>query len=155
NGGVGGTWHENRYPGARVDTPSRNYFHAFAVDYPCPGAFCPQEVNEAYMNWIADHFDLRGDIAFNTEGKSVVWDERDKRWNVSAVGPDGQAQSWQANAVISCAGFLNRPNLPEFEGADTFEGLVFHTARWPKDVDFSGKRVAMLGSGATGYQMAP
>jgi 4-hydroxyacetophenone monooxygenase len=154
NAAVGGTWHENRYPGARVDTPSRNYFHAFAVNYPCPGAFCPQQVNETYLNWIADHYGLRDNIEFSTEVKSAVWDEAAKHWVVSAVGPDGE-RSWRANAVIGCVGFLNRPNTPEFEGEGSFKGEIFHTARWPKNPDLAGKRVGVIGSGATGYQMVP
>ena len=154
NPGVGGTWHENRYPGARVDTPSRNYFHIFAKDYPCPGPYCPQSVNQGYFDWVADNFDLRGDIVFNTEVKSMVWDEASKTYDVKAEGPDGP-RSWKANAIISGVGFLNRPNLPEIEGAKDFKGQIIHTARWPDDANLAGKRVAVIGSGATSYQMVP
>jgi len=154
NAQVGGTWHENRYPGARVDTPSRNYFHAFAVDYPCPNPFCPQEVNEAYMNWIADEFALRDSIEFNTEVTSIRWNEKERIYDIVATGPDGERR-WQANAVISCIGFLNRPNMPELDGAKSFKGEIIHTSRWPKNPDFTGKRVAVIGSGATSYQMVP
>jgi 4-hydroxyacetophenone monooxygenase len=149
NGAVGGTWYENRYPGARVDTTSLNYFHTFAVDYPCPYPFCPQE-----QNWIADKFELRQDIDFNTEIKSMAWSEEQKLWEISATGPDGP-RHYRANAVISCVGFLNRPNVPDIEGAASFDGPIVHTARWPEGIDLQGKRVAILGSGATGYQTVP
>jgi 4-hydroxyacetophenone monooxygenase len=154
NGEVGGTWHENRYPGARLDTTSRSYFHSFGVDFPCPAPFSVQAHNGRYMRWVADHFDLRGDIAFNTEVSSVVWDEGDQLWTISARGPDGP-RIWRANAVISAVGFLNRPNVADFEGRDSFEGQTLHTSAWPEGLDTNGKRVAVIGSGATGYQLVP
>ncbi len=154
NGGVGGTWHENRYPGARVDSLSRIYFNAFGADFPCPAAFCLQEVQERYFNWVADHFDIRGDIVFNTEVKSLTWDEADQRWDILSVGPDGEGRQ-RFNAVITAVGYLSRPNVAEIPGADSFEGPQFHTARWPEGLDLSGKRVAVVGSGATAYQSVP
>ena len=90
NAGVGGTWFENRYPGCRVDTPSLSYTNLFGLDYEFPYAFCPQSVNEQYFNWVADHFDIRRSIEFNTEVKSVVWDEEAKSWEIrrsSRVAP--------------------------------------------------------------------
>ena len=154
NGEVGGTWHENRYPGARLDTLSRIYFHIFGIDYQCKSPFSPAQDNEAYFHWMADRFALRDDIAFDTEVKSAVWDEAAGLWEISAIGPDGP-KSWRANAVISAVGFLNRPNIPDFPGADSFEGPIVHTSRWPQDLDVTGKRVAVIGSGATGYQTTP
>lgn len=154
NSGVGGTWFENRYPGARVDTPSRGYTHVYGVDFPYPNPFCPQSENEKYFNWIADNFDLRGDIEFDTEVKMVAWDEQAGLWEVQAVGPQG-ARTWRANAIISAVGLLSRPNVPEFEGLNQFSGEVLHTARWQADLDVTGKRVAVIGSGCTSYQMIP
>ncbi len=154
NGGVGGTWHENRYPGARVDTASRTYFHSFGIDYQCPNPFCEQKENEKYFNWATDTFGIRDNIVFNTEVKSMVWNETDKLWDIQAEGPDGPV-SWRANGVISGVGFLNRPNVPELPGADSFKGTIVHTARWPAGLDYAGKKVAVIGSGATGYQMVP
>lgn len=154
NGEVGGTWHENRYPGARVDSPSRTYFNAFSTDFELPGGYCPQGVNERYFNWVADHFDLRDNIAFNTEVRSMKWDEASATWTVGVDGPSG-AQRLHANVVMPCVGFLNRPNMPDIEGAEIFAGRQFHTARWPRDLDLTGKRVAVIGSGATSYQMMP
>jgi 4-hydroxyacetophenone monooxygenase len=154
NSSVGGTWHENRYPGARLDTLSRIYFHIFGIDYQCKSPFSPAPDNEAYFHWMADRFSLAEDVQFDTEVKSVIWDEDSKLWEISAIGPDGP-MSWRANAVISAVGFLNRPNLPDFPGMDSFEGPIVHTSRWPDDLDVTGKRVAVIGSGATGYQTTP
>jgi 4-hydroxyacetophenone monooxygenase len=154
NSGVGGTWFENRYPGARVDSPSRNYTHIFGAEYLPPYAFCPWDENERYFNWLADRFDVRDSIAFDTEVTSVVWDEGGAEWEVTAEGPEGR-RVWRANAVISAVGFLSRPNLPEIDGADEFGGQAFHTARWPQDLDLAGKRVAVIGTGCTGYQLIP
>jgi 4-hydroxyacetophenone monooxygenase len=154
NDEVGGTWHENRYPGARVDSPSRTYTHIYGVDFEYPNAFCPQSENLRYFRWVADHFDIRKDITFKTEVKSVIWDETEKLWEIKADGPDGP-RVWRANAVITSVGFLARPNMPSIEGMETFAGKAFHTARWPAGLDLKGKRVAVIGTGATGYQLIP
>ena len=154
NDEVGGTWHENRYPGARVDSPSRTYTHIYGVDFEYPNAFCPQSENLRYFEWVADHFDIRKDITFKTEVKSVIWDETAKVWEIKADGPDGP-RVWRANAVITSVGFLARPNMPSIEGMETFAGKAFHTARWPANLDLKGKRVAVIGTGATGYQLIP
>lgn len=154
NAGVGGTWFENRYPGARVDSPSRTYSHTFGADFEYPNPFCEQNENEKYFNWVTDKFGVRQNIEFNTEVKSVIWDEAAKVWEIEAVGPDGP-RVWHANAVISGVGFLARPNIPNLEGLATFEGPAFHTARWPVDLDLTGKRVAVVGSGCSSYQLMP
>jgi len=153
NPGVGGTWYENRYPGARVDTGSRTYTHIFGADFPYPSPYCPQIENEKYLNWVADHFDVRKNIVFGTEVRSLVWDEASTGWHLITRGPDGE-QSRRADAVIVAVGFLSRPNIPQIDGLETFRGRYFHTARWPSDVDITGKRVAVVGSGCTGYQLA-
>jgi 4-hydroxyacetophenone monooxygenase len=154
NADVGGTWYENRYPGARVDSTSRTYTHMYGVDFGYPNAFCPQRENLRYFKWVAEHFGLREDISFDTEVESVVWDDAAKLWEIHAVGPGG-ADVRRANAVIASVGFLSRPHLPSIEGMDAFRGRSFHTARWPADLDLAGKRVAVIGTGATGYQLIP
>jgi 4-hydroxyacetophenone monooxygenase len=151
---VGGTWFENRYPGARVDSPSRSYTHLFGVDFPYPYSFCPRDENLAYMRWVADTFALRDEIVFNTEVKSVVWDEAAQEWEITAVGPEGR-KAWRVNAVISCVGFLSRPSMPDIPGMERFQGVACHTAQWPSDLDLAGRRVAVIGSGASGYQTTP
>jgi len=155
NAGVGGTWYENRYPGARVDTPSRSYTNLFGVDFPCPYPYGTYAENQKYYDWVADEFDLRKDITFNTEVHSLRWDEASAQWEIQASGPDGKQQTVRSNAVISAVGFLNRPNMPDIEGMDAFEGRSWHTARWPDDADLRGKRVAVIGTGCTGYQLIP
>ena len=90
NTGVGGTWFENRYPGARVDTPSRAYTHTFGAGFEYPNPFCAQSENEKYFNWIADEFGVRDHIEFETEVKSVIWDDDAKVWEITAVGPTGR-----------------------------------------------------------------
>ena len=154
NAGVGGTWHENRYPGARVDTPSRSYTHLFGVDYIQPNPYCTQDFNEGYFNWVADTYGLRENAMFNTEVHSMTWDEETATWDVTVLGPDGE-QHLQANAVMTAVGFLNRPSMPDIEGIDEFEGQSWHTARWPEDSQWRGKRIAVIGTGASGYQMIP
>ncbi|HUN59273.1 MAG TPA: NAD(P)/FAD-dependent oxidoreductase [Candidatus Binataceae bacterium] len=154
NAEVGGTWYENQYPGARVDSPSRTYTHIYGVDFEYPNAFCLQRENLRYFKWVADHFEIRNDITFKTEVKSAVWDESAKLWEINTDGPDGP-RVWRANAVIASVGFLSRPNVPSIPGMDTFEGNSFHTARWPAGLDLKGKRVAVIGTGATGYQLIP
>lgn len=152
NPAVAGTWFENRYPGARVDNPSRAYVHAYGADFDFPGMFTVQAENERYFNWVADEFGLRESIELETEVESLVWDEDEAVWEIKAVGPAGE-RVLRANAVISAVGFLSRPNLPEIEGMEEFEGDAFHTARWPEGLDLAGKRVAVIGSGCTGYQL--
>lgn len=154
NENVGGTWHENRYPGARVDTPSRLYTHVFASDYSYPYSFCPWTENQKYFDWVADSYDVRNDITFQTEVKSLTWDEEASEWEIRIDGPDGE-KTLRSNAVITAVGFLNRPADPDIPGVERFEGASWHTARWPHDFDLKGKRVAVIGTGCTGYQMIP
>ncbi len=151
---VGGSWFENRYPGARVDTSSRGYTHLFSYDYPYDYSYSPRDDNLRYFKWVADKFELRGHIEFNTEVTSMQWDDAGANWTLHTQGRSGQGTS-QFNAVISCVGFLSRPQMPEIEGMDSFGGAAFHTAAWPDGVDVRDKRVAVVGSGASGYQTVP
>jgi 4-hydroxyacetophenone monooxygenase len=154
NNGVGGTWHDNRYPGARVDTPSRAYTNLFGVDFPYVFPFGTRAENQKYYDWVADNFGVRDDIRFETEVRSLSWNEAAAMWEIAITDRDGD-HILRANAVITAVGFLSRPNLPDIAGMDTFQGLSWHTARWPEDADLSGKRVAVVGTGCTGYQMVP
>lgn len=154
NSDVGGTWFENRYPGARVDSASRVYSHVFGADYDFPYDYCPRDENLKYINWVTERFGLRDDTHFDTEIVSMAWDEAAKEWELVARGPDGD-KTWRVNAVITSVGFLSRPNLPDIEGMETFEGVSTHTARWPEGLEYAGKRIAVIGSGASGYQLAP
>ena len=151
---VGGSWFENRYPGARVDTSSRGYTHLFSYDYPYEYSYSPRDHNLRYFKWVADNFQIRENIDFNTEVSSMHWDDAKSLWTLEIDGPDG-AGTRHFNAVISCVGFLSRPQMPEIEGIDSFAGDAFHTAAWPEGVDVNDKRVAVVGSGASGYQTTP
>jgi 4-hydroxyacetophenone monooxygenase len=155
NEDVGGTWWENHYPGARVDSPSRIYNHIFGVSYTYPNVFCTQEVNHQYMRWVAEHFEVLDNIEFNTEVASLVWDENHKQWTVTTKDVSGKSRIWHFNAIISCVGFLSRPKMPEIEGMGDFRGTSFHTTRWPQTLELAGKRVAVIGSGASSYQLTP
>ena len=121
NSGVGGTWYENRYPGARVDTPSRTYGHTFGVRFPKPGPFCAAAENEKYLNWVADQFDVRRNIVFDAGVRDLTWDERSAQWVITATSASGE-QVYRANAVISAVGFLSRPNIALFWDQDSFPG---------------------------------
>jgi 4-hydroxyacetophenone monooxygenase len=156
NDGVGGTWHENRYPGARVDSPSRSYTHIYGVDFQYPNPFCGWEENKKYFDWVADTFDLRDHVTFETEVLRMTWDEGAKEWEVHTRSNDGKTETTRrANAVITSVGFLNRPRTPDFEGMEEFQGESFHTARWPEDLDVEGKKIVVIGTGCTGYQTIP
>ena len=154
NPGVGGTWHENRYPGARVDSPSRTYSHIFGVDFPCPYNYAPHAQNQAYFDWVADTFELRDSIRFNTEVTALIWDEAAAMWEIELVGPEGRSAE-RSNAVITSVGFLNRPNMPVIEGMERFTGPSWHTVNWPNGAEVRGKRFAVIGTGCTGYQLVP
>jgi 4-hydroxyacetophenone monooxygenase len=154
NAGVGGTWFENRYPGARVDTPSHLYTHIFGVDYSYPNPFCPWTENQKYFDWVADSFSVREDIVFNTEVRSLKWDDAAAMWEIDVSGPEGE-RTLRSNGVITAVGFLNRPNKADIPGAERFRGRSWHTARWPEDFDPAGKNIAVIGTGCTGYQMVP
>jgi 4-hydroxyacetophenone monooxygenase len=154
NPDVGGSWFENKYPGARVDTASRGYSHQFAAHYPFPDAYCPRDEQMAYLRWVTEEFGIREDIVFDTEVKAMTWDEAGQMWDIAAEGAAGPRR-WRVNAIISCVGFLSRPSLPAIEGMETFLGLSCHSAQWPEGVSVDGKRVAVIGSGASGYQTLP
>ena len=134
NKGVGGTWYENRYPGARVDSPSRTYSHIVGVDFEARYPFCPRDENERYFDWVADRYGVRGQIVFDTEVTSLDWDDGAARWEVGAKGPDGE-RVWRPDVVVSAVGMLSRPAIPAIPGAGDFAGLAFHSSWWPEDLD--------------------
>jgi 4-hydroxyacetophenone monooxygenase len=155
NPGVGGTWYENRYPGSRLDTPSRTYTHLFGVDFPLTNPFSPWAENQKYFSWVADFFDLRKDMVFETEVHSLTWDEAASEWEIVTSDRNGETNVLRANAVMTSVGFLNRPRLPDIEGRETFAGEAWHTVEWPDHAVIKDKRVAVIGTGATGYQTVP
>jgi cation diffusion facilitator CzcD-associated flavoprotein CzcO len=154
-GGVGGTWYWNRYPGARCDVESIEYSYQFSEqlqqEWEWSERYAAQPELLAYANHVADRFDLRRDIAFNSRAQAAVFDGAQSCWQVLTSG--GRTT---ANFCIMATGCLSAPNLPAFEGADTFAGDSYHTGRWPHaPVDFSGKRVAVIGTGSSAIQAIP
>ncbi len=150
NSGPGGTWWENSYPGARVDIANHFYCYSFEPSNHWEHFFAEQPELRRYFADVVDRHDLRPHIRFDTEVRSLAWDEDASVWRV-----DTGTEVLTAHVVITAVGQLNRPHLPEFPGADTFTGPAFHSAAWDHDVDITGKRVALIGAGASGFQIAP
>ena len=151
---VGGTWLENSYPGCRVDVSNHFYGYSFAQRTDWPDHYSPRDVLLEYFRSVADRCELRPLIRFSTEVRSLRLDERTMTWTVQVEGPQG-ADTLEVEAVVSAVGQLNRPNIPSLPGADTFAGPAFHSARWDHDVDLAGKRVAVIGTGASAAQLIP
>ena len=151
--GVGGTWYWNRYPGARFDSESWTYGFAFSDEllreWHWKEHFSGQPENLRYCNFIADKFDLRRDITFGARARSAFWDEADKEWEVAFE--DGRRA--RARFLITAIGPLSAPTMPLIAGVEDFKGEAYHTGLWPHEpVSFAGKRVAVIGTGASGVQ---
>ena len=155
NAGVGGTWFENSYPGCRVDVGNHFYCYSFEPSDHWTEYFAQQPEIRAYFEEVTDRHDLWSNIRFSTEVTRAEWDEADAVWRVSVRDVDGAESVLEARAVITAVGQLNRPQLPDIDGIDSFEGPSFHSARWDHSVDLAGKRVIMIGAGASGFQIAP
>ncbi|MCA9510653.1 MAG: NAD(P)/FAD-dependent oxidoreductase [Myxococcota bacterium] len=155
NADVGGTWYENTYPGCRVDVPNHFYSYSFAQRTDWPSVFSTQEVLLEYFRSVARDFGLRDAIRFGTEVTEAAFDEATGRWTLALRREDGGAESLVVDAVVAGVGQLNRPVLPDIPGVDDFAGPSFHSARWDASVDLSGKRVAVVGTGASAAQLIP
>lgn len=155
NGGPGGTWWENRYPGARVDVGSHFYCYSFEPADHWTEYFAQQPELQQYFNDVMHKHGIQEHCRFGTEVISAQYDEAAANWSVDVKGQDGATETLECRALISSVGSLNRPKLPEIPGIDDFEGPAFHSARWDKSLDLSGKRVGMVGAGASGFQIAP
>jgi 4-hydroxyacetophenone monooxygenase len=155
NADVGGTWFENAYPGCRVDNPNHMYSYSFEPNHDFPQFYSTQPVLLDYFRRIAERHQLRPHIRFETEVVEAVFDEARALWKVTVKAKDGRRDTMEANAVVTAVGQLNRPRLPDIEGADSFAGPAFHSSRWRRDVDLTGKRVAVIGTGASAYQFVP
>ena len=154
--GVGGTWFWNRYPGARCDVDSLEYSYQFSEelqqDWHWPERYSAQPDILEYANHVAERFDLRKDIQFNTRVESAIYNESSKGWDVTTS--DGKRQS--AQFCIMATGCLSSTNTPDFKGLDSFKGDTYHTGNWPhKAVDFRGKRVGIIGTGSSAIQAIP
>ncbi|MGW7070951.1 flavin-containing monooxygenase [Streptomyces sp. NPDC054855] len=147
---VGGTWRDNSYPGCACDVPSHLYSFSFAPNPDWPRTFSGQEKIQEYLEQVADTFRLRPHIRLDTEVKQLRWDAEQLWWEVETSNG-----TLTADVVVSATGPLSDPKLPDIPGLDTFEGKVFHSARWDHDYDLRGKRVAMIGTGASAIQIVP
>ncbi|MDE0874060.1 MAG: NAD(P)-binding domain-containing protein [Acidimicrobiales bacterium] len=154
NSTVGGVWWENHYPGAGVDTPNHLYSYSFAP-FDWQKYFCLRDELHAYLEHVCDNFEVRNNIRFNTGVERIEYQESRQKWLVTLRLPDGTSQQTEANVVISAAGIFNPPVFPDIDGLDEWKGEKWHTARWPKDADLAGKRVAIIGNGASCMQIAP
>jgi 4-hydroxyacetophenone monooxygenase len=155
NHDVGGTWLENTYPGCRVDVANHVYSYSFAQRHDWPNHFSPQPVLLDYFRRCADDLGLRPSIRFGTEVVSCTWDEDTATWSVLVRTAGGAEETLTANVVVSAVGQLNRPAMPDIAGVDAFDGPSFHSARWDHDVDLDGKRVVVIGTGASACQLVP
>ncbi|OBG65298.1 NAD(P)/FAD-dependent oxidoreductase [Mycobacterium sp. E3339] len=155
NAGPGGTWWENSYPGARVDVANHFYCYSFEPNNDWTHFFAEQHELQDYFTRVIDKHDLAEHVLWNTEVLAAEWIDDDATWSVRLRGAEGQTSTVRARALITAVGQLNRPHIPEFDGAESFAGPSFHSAAWDHSVDVSGKRVALVGAGASGFQIAP
>ena len=154
--GVGGTWYWNRYPGARCDSESHVYWYTFAPELMREWEWSERYPGQAeimrYLNFVADKFDLKRDIAFNTRVTSAQYDETTNRWQVRTE----QGETFTATYLVTAVGCLSTANVPKIPGLQDFKGAWYHTGHWPHEgVDFTGKRVGIIGTGSTSIQATP
>jgi 4-hydroxyacetophenone monooxygenase len=155
NSGVGGTWWQNTYPGARVDVGNHFYCYSFEPTDQWTHFFAEQPELQAYFQTVMDRHDIGRHVVWETEVTEASWDDDTATWTVHARDRSGRTTTLTARAVISAVGQLNRPHLPVIDGQADFAGPAFHSSEWDHAVDLRGKRVAMIGAGASGFQIAP
>jgi cation diffusion facilitator CzcD-associated flavoprotein CzcO/acetyl esterase/lipase len=155
-GDVGGTWYWNRYPGARCDIPTTDYSYSFDPEledaWTWSEKYATQPEILSYLQFVAERFDLRRDITFSTRVTSAKWDESSEHWLIRT----NMGQQVRCRFYVMASGCLSLPKAPDIEGSDRFRGEVYYTSRWPHEgVDFTGKRVAVIGTGSSGVQSIP
>jgi len=155
NAGPGGTWWENSYPGARVDVANHFYCYSFEPNNDWTHFFAEQDELQDYFTRVMDKHDLAEHVRWRTEVVSAEWDDDDGVWAVTLRSADGGTGTLRARALITAVGQLNRPFMPDFAGTESFSGPSFHSSAWDHSVDLTGKRVALIGAGASGFQIAP
>jgi|TARA_B110000967_G_scaffold98854_1_gene101565 4-hydroxyacetophenone monooxygenase len=154
NSDVGGTWFENSYPGCRVDIANHFYSYSFEENNQWSQYFSEQPELQDYFHKCFFKYNLNEITHFNQEVSALTFSDATNMWSVTS-SCDEQPHVEEFNLVISCIGQLNQPKLPEINGLDLFEGKIFHSARWPKDLQLDGKKVAVIGSGASAFQIVP
>lgn len=155
NAGVGGTWYENSYPGARVDVGNHFYSYSFEPSHHWTRYFAEQPELQSYLQNCAEKYQVLEQIQFNCEVTRAEFDNDQQCWQVQWRNAAGELESTQAQAVICAGGQLNRPKVPDLPGAENFSGPAFHSARWDHSVDYSDRNVVVIGAGASGFQLVP
>jgi 4-hydroxyacetophenone monooxygenase len=155
NPAVGGTWYENRYPGCRVDVPNHFYCYSFQPNHDWPEHFSQRAELADYFERCVDEHGLRPQIRFGTEVVAARFDAASSRWQVRLRAHGGREESAEFEAIVSAVGQLNRPRLPDIPGRERFAGPSFHSAAWEPQHDLRGRRVAVVGSGASAFQLVP
>jgi 4-hydroxyacetophenone monooxygenase len=152
---VGGTWFENRYPGCGVDTPNHFYSYSFHPNHRWRHYFASRDEVQNYITDFARDTGLRDRVRFSTEVIAARWDDGRSRWSVRVRRPGREEEELSAQFLVSAVGQLNQPSCPAFQGQSCFAGPIFHSARWPDDLDLAGRRVAIVGTGASAMQIVP
>jgi 4-hydroxyacetophenone monooxygenase len=155
NDGVGGTWLENSYPGCRVDVANHFYSYSFEPNHDWPEFFSRRDELREYFERCADRYGVRARIRFASEVVAARYDASAAGWQVRVRARGGAEETLFANALISAVGQLNRPRIPDLPGRDSFAGPAFHSAQWQHQHPLAGRRVAVIGTGASAFQLVP
>ena len=150
---VGGTWFENAYPGCAVDTPNHAYSYSFGQRYPWSQYFSPRDEIHDYMVKCSTEFGVREHIRFGCTVTSASWDDEGQMWRICYETDDNAKVELKAFALVSAIGIFSKASTKQFPGEETFQGQIFHSVRWPKDLDMTDKRVAVIGTGASSMQI--
>ena len=154
NAELGGTWYVNRYPGCGVDTPNHSYSYSFGSRNAWTRYFCQREELLDYLKKVADEYGIRKHLRLNTQLTSSRWNEGKRRW-ISTLKTEGGEETFESTVLVSAIGQLNDPSRAHFNGEEEFKGLILHSALWPDNLKLEGKRVAVIGTGATSMQLVP
>ena len=154
NAELGGTWYVNRYPGCGVDTPNHSYSYSFGSRNAWTRYFCQREELLDYLKKVAAEHGIREHLRLNTQLTSSRWDEGKRRWISTLKTSDGE-ETFESTALVSAIGQLNDPSRAYFKGEEDFQGVILHSTLWSDDVELDGKRVAVIGTGATSMQLVP
>ena len=151
---IGGTWRDNIYPGCAVDTPNHSYSYSFGARYRWSRFFSERSEIQSYLHRCTDEFGVRSRISFSTQCVSATWDEHAALWRV-VLDRDGSQEQLATRFLVGAIGPFGEPQIPRIDGLDRFAGQAVHSAVWPRDLDVSGKSVAIIGTGASCMQIAP
>ena len=149
----GGTWELNDYPEARVDISSFIYQYKFVRNYPWKHYFAPRNELKDYVNHVVEEYDLRRFATFNTTVTDASWNEETSTWQLRTEDAQGNEENIESRVVFAASGLFSTPRLPDIKGIESFRGEMFHTTDWNHDYDYTGKRVALIGTGCTGSQL--